>query len=45
MLMFESTKNQNKAETRLIIFLELPIRHKEIIYEPALQKIYIEKYL
>ena len=38
-------ENQNMADQRLPIFLELPIRHKEIIHEPMLGPINIEPYL
>lgn len=38
-------ENQHQADRRLPIFLELPIRHKEIIHEPMLGPINIEKYL
>jgi len=38
-------ENQYMADRRLPVFLELPIRHKEIIHEPMLGPINIEKYL
>lgn len=38
-------ENQNKADYRLSIFSELPIMHKNIIYQPLIQKIDIERYL
>ena len=38
-------ENQRMADKRLPVFLELPIRHKEIIHEPMLGPINIEKYL
>ncbi|MBQ9279577.1 MAG: DUF5131 family protein [Clostridia bacterium] len=38
-------ENQETAEERLPIFLELPIKHREIIHEPMLESINIEKYL
>ena len=38
-------ENQYMADKRLPVFLELPIRHKEIIHEPMLEAINIEKYL
>lgn len=38
-------ENQQVADERLPIFLNLPIKHREIIHEPMLQKIDIEKYL
>ena len=38
-------ENQDRADYRLPIFLKLPIKHKEIISEPMLEEINIEKYL
>ena len=38
-------ENQTMADFRLPIFLELPIKHKEIICEPLLENINLEKYL
>lgn len=38
-------ENQNRADYRLPIFLELPIRHKQIIHEPMLERIEIGEYL
>lgn len=38
-------EDQRTADLRLPILLELPIRHKEIIHEPMLEEIHIEKYL
>lgn len=38
-------ENQAMADARLPIFLELPIRHKNIIHEPMLEGIHIEPYL
>lgn len=38
-------ENQDRADYRLPIFLELPIKHREIIAEPMLEEIHIEKYL
>lgn len=38
-------ENQAMADERLPIFLELPIKNREIIHEPMLEKINIEKYL
>lgn len=38
-------ENQQMADERLPIFLELPIKHREIIHEPMLEEIHIEKYL
>ena len=38
-------ENQYMADKRLPVFLELPIRHKQIIHEPMLGSINIEKYL
>lgn len=38
-------ENQQAADYRLPILLELPIRHREIIHEPMLEEIHIESYL
>ena len=38
-------ENQYWADRRLPIFLSLPLPHKEIIHEPMLSNIHIEKYL
>lgn len=38
-------ENQEQADKRLPIFLELPIAHREIIEEPMLEEIHIEPYL
>ena len=38
-------ENQQTADHRLPILLELPIKHREIIHEPMLEEIHIEKYL
>ncbi len=38
-------ENQDRADYRLPIFLKLPIKHREIISEPMLEEINIEKYL
>lgn len=38
-------ENQHMTDIRLPVFLELPIRHKEIIHEPMLGPVNIEKYL
>ena len=38
-------ENQSTADYRLPIFISLPIKHKEIIHEPMLENINIEKYL
>lgn len=38
-------ENQEMTDLRLPIFLELPIRHMEIIHEPMLGEIHIEPYL
>lgn len=38
-------ENQDRADYRLPIFLDLPIKHREIISEPLLEEIHIEKYL
>lgn len=38
-------ENQYWSDKRLPVFLELPLPHKEIIHEPMLSSIHIEKYL
>ena len=38
-------ENQAMTDERLPMLLDLPIKHREIIHEPMLEKIYIEKYL
>ena len=38
-------ENQKVADERLPIFLDLPIKHREIVCEPMLEKIDIDKYL
>ena len=38
-------ENQKRADERLPILLNLPIKHREIIHEPMLEKIDIERYL
>ena len=38
-------EDQMRADERLPVFLKLPIRHKQIIHEPMLQRIQIEEYL
>lgn len=38
-------ENQDRADFRLPFFLELPIKHREIISEPMLEEINIKKYL
>ncbi len=38
-------ENQAMADERLPILLSLPIKHKEIIHEPMLEQINIEKYI
>ena len=38
-------ENQDRADFRLPIFLDLPIKHREIISEPMLEEIDIKKYL
>lgn len=40
-----TVENQEKADERIPILLSLPIKYKEIIHEPMLEKIEIEKYL
>lgn len=38
-------ENQDRADYRLAIFKDLPIKHKNIICQPLIEKIDIEKYL
>ena len=38
-------ENQKRADERLPIFLSLPIKHKQIVCEPLLEKMDISKYL
>lgn len=38
-------EDQDRADHRLPVFLELPIKHREIICEPMLGEIHMEKYL
>lgn len=38
-------ENQNRADYRLPVFLELPIQHRTVIHEPMLDRIDIRKYL
>ena len=38
-------ENQETADDRLPILLDLPIKHREIIHEPMLSEIHIEQYL
>lgn len=38
-------ENQDRTDYRLPIFLELPIKHRQIVSEPMLEQIDIEKYL
>lgn len=40
-----TVENQKTAEERLSIFKKLPIKHKNIICQPLIEKISIEKYL
>lgn len=40
-----TVENQDRADFRLSIFLELPIKHKNIICQPLIEEITIEKYL
>lgn len=40
-----TVENQNMADYRLPIFLEAPIRHRQIICEPLLEHIELEHYL
>lgn len=38
-------ENQDRADYRLLIFSKLPIKHKNIICQPLIEKVNIEKYL
>lgn len=38
-------ENQSRADYRLPIFLNAPIRHRKVVCEPMLEAIHIEKYL
>lgn len=38
-------ENQDRADSRLSLFKKLPIKHKNIICQPLIEKIDIEKYL
>lgn len=38
-------ENQDRADYRLPILLELPIKHREVICEPMLEEIHMEQYL
>ena len=38
-------ENQDRADYRLPILLELPIRHRQIVSEPMLEEVHFEKYL
>ncbi|MGN0242280.1 MAG: hypothetical protein ACI4CS_11375 [Candidatus Weimeria sp.] len=38
-------ENQEMTDKRLSVFLDLPIKHKEIIHEPMLESISISRYL
>ena len=40
-----TVENQKMADERIPIFIELPIKHREIIHEPMLEEFNIEKYL
>jgi len=40
-----SIENQNKADFRLNIFSKMPIKHKNIILQPLIENVDIEKYL
>ena len=40
-----TVENQDMADKRLPIFINLPIKHREIIHEPMLESIDIDKYL
>ena len=40
-----SCENQNRADERLSIFMDLPIKHKSIVLAPMLEQMNIEKYL
>ena len=41
----EYDKNEARADSRLPIFLFLPIRHRQVIHEPMLEPIDIRNYL
>ena len=38
-------EDQARADERLPVFLELPLKHREVISEPMLEEIHIEQYL
>lgn len=38
-------ENQDRADYRLPVFLKMPIKHRQIILAPLLEKVNIEKYL
>ena len=38
-------ENQKMADTRLPVFLKLPVRHRSIIHEPMLEAVDIRQYL
>lgn len=38
-------ENQNMADFRLSIFSKLPIKHKNVICQPLIEQVNIEKYL
>lgn len=38
-------ENQDRADFRLSIFAELPIKHRNIICQPLIEEINIEEYL
>lgn len=40
-----TVENQKRADERLSLFLDLPIQHKNIICQPLLESVQIEKYL
>ncbi len=40
-----TVENQNRADYRLPIFLEAPIRHKQIVCEPLLEAVDLSRYL
>ncbi len=40
-----SVENQAMADLRLPLFLDMPIKHKNIICQPLIEQINIEKYL
>ena len=42
---YATCENQKRADERMPIMLRLPIKHREIIHEPMLGQIDIEKYL